>query len=160
MPYKPNQKGTNSKPLIALKLLCLGILLLSTALILMNSLTAASFTAIATVWFLIYAVASVDPETITEVRLWAGSIKRDVEAAENIRREIEETKEGIRQAAHALTEMSYYMLKFGYVTENSRFHPLANRLDRNFSIVTTFVEPDEQKRLEWLERLGVDVEKE
>lgn len=157
MTQEPKQ---NRIPIRILKGICLGILLVATWMILRNSLTAAQFTAVATVWVLIYIVISIDPDTITEVRLWAASIKRDVEAAKSIRAEVAETKEGIRQVAHAMTEISYYMLKFGFVTGSSRRHPLSERLEIDLKTLTRFVEPDEQKRNEWLAMLTAEPQKE
>ncbi len=106
------------------------------------------FGALVSVWFVVFLFWLFGPETISEVTLWKASIKRDLEAAEKIRREVEGAAEDLREVARSLVEATYILASSSILAVGGD-RPARQRVEEHLEKLTQFAEPDSKKQEQW-----------
>lgn len=119
-----------------------------TVLLLMSRMQVATFLAVWFVWSVMFILWMVGPETISELTLWKASIKRDVQAAREIRDQVEQVEAHLREAAKYIAETSYILGSTGSLAMGADVDA-RERLGSNMSKLSDFAEPDPHKQKEW-----------
>ena len=132
----------------------LGIALLLTAvitlpiLLLLNQISIVVFTAIGALWLLSALVLFLGPETITEITIWKASIKRDVQAAREIRDEVERVRTELRYLTKLIVEDSYIVASSSMLALGGG-GAARKRIEQNLDKLSEFAEPIKEKEQAW-----------
>lgn len=118
-----------------------------TYLLVMSKIDVASFMAISSIWFLIFAMFYFEPETIKKIAIWKLTIERDVTVAEEIKNQVTATAEELRKVTKLIIEDTYITASSSMLAMGDS--PAKSRLEKNLDSLSKFVESDKSKEDAW-----------
>jgi hypothetical protein len=121
-------------------------------LYLFNILAFIAFSTTWVVWLIIFILILVGPETVSEITVWKASIKRDVQAAREIREEIEQISDYFKSLVKLVVENSYILGSSSFLAMGSD-KDAKGRLEENLDVLTKLVEADEDEQDRWWDEL-------
>lgn len=146
-----------------LLLMLMGLL---TWLLIRRGINVASFTAVTTVWIFVALIYFIEPRTIAEIVIGKLAIKRDVQAAREIRGQVEKiagevqtARQEVKQTAADLREVVEAVVEMNYLAVRTRNkfpmpNPAAGRFERDLNVLAEFANPVESNRRQWLNEMN------
>lgn len=119
-----------------------------TALLITKVIGVGIFGALGTLWLAGSLVLMVGPETISEIKVWKASIKRDVKAAQEIRNEVESVRNELRHITKMLVEDAYILGSSSFLAMGAE-QAARKRLEKNMDELSKFAEPIKEKEHKW-----------
>jgi hypothetical protein len=90
----------------------------------------------------------VGPETVSEVSFWKASIKRDVQAAREIREDIQASADRLRKVVRLVVENSYILACSSFLAAGGE-RTARERLEKNLDVLTDFAGVDTDAEDAW-----------
>jgi len=141
-----------------ISILSLVFIVIVTILLILSIINVAVFIAISTVWILIFIFSLFGSETITEVKIWKTSIKRDVAAAKEIREEIEKTANELKEVVKLSMENSFIIADASLLTwQGVQDNPALKRIEINFDKLSNIVYSKKEDRDLWMKNLVSEI---
>jgi len=130
---------------------CLVFALLS-VLLFFDLINIEKYIAVLTVTFIVFFISLVEPNTIKEINLWKGSIKRDVKAAKEIKESVEKTAKNLRAVVKLVVEDTFIIASSSILAMGAD-QKARKRLEDNLDKLSRFVERDSMKEDKWWSEL-------
>ena len=122
-----------------------------------DGISVAVFTCVASVW-LIVSVMLILGDSVTEVKIWQTSIKRDVKAAQLARDEAEAIRDQLKQVAELNIENVFLLNSlvaglYRNPNSNKGLPPACNHIVNNLEKMTPIISTDKSTVEAWQERM-------